>query len=291
MAENTQNESPSDFYFRATLRPGSPDLASFDKDGGLHLLPPGEGLLREWQSALNWEPSIPFPAICISPREFTGVIPMAEEGRLSPRNLLVAVFETMDGGGLLNWEVEGISILPVEKQRIPTVKHFLASYAKRLYWSGTSFRPGRIYSGLKSRVLPATTTWSCIGNPTLLDFPFLRLMAMPQPKLMGYFRDQIREHVAAAVEGQILVSAFATPPEKEAMREVLKFSDTRVIRMLPHGIPLEYRLSPFEAKLVSAGRLLLLSGYPPHVLPRSPDAGMLNQTLSWGRQIVAASER
>lgn len=291
MAENTQIASLSDYYFRATLRPNSPDLARFDESGGLRLLPPGESLLREWQSALDWDPSIPFPAICISPRAFSGIIPMDGDKQLPPREFLVAVFETIGGGGLLNWEVEGISILPLEKRRIPTVKHFLASEGKRLHWSNMDFRPNRIYSGLRSRVLPTTTGWSCIGNPTLLDFPFLRLMAMPQPKPMVYFREGIQGHVRAAVEGWILFSAFVSPPEKEVLRQVLQFSDTRVIRMLPHGIPPDYRTSSAEAKLIAAGRLLLLSGFPPQMLPRGPDPAILNQTLSWSRQIAAAADR
>ncbi len=290
MAESNLTGTPSDCFFRATLRPDSPDLARFDETGNLGILPPGEALLREWQSALDWNPSVPSPATCVFPRGFTGILSLGG-GQLAPRDFLVAVFETAGGGGLQNWDVESMTILPMESRRAPTVRHYLASYARRLYWSSTSFRPGRIYSGLRSRALPATTTWTCIGDPTLLDFPFLRLAALPQPKPIGYFGDAIREHVRAAVEGRVLLSAFIMPPEKEILRQILKFSTTRFIRILPHGIPLDYRPSPFEAKLVESGRLLLLSGFPPHVFPRMPDAGLLNQSLSWCRQIAATADR
>ena len=102
----------------------------------------------------------------------------------------------------------------------------------------------------------------CAGHAALLDEPLLGLIASRE--CPGHVLLETLERVPAWVAaGRVLVSGFHSPLEQQVLRSLLR-RDGRAVKVLARGMS-RYPPSPDERAALAAGRLLVLTAFPPAV--------------------------
>ena len=98
------------------------------------------------------------------------------------------------------------------------------------------------------------------GNAALLEAPLLGLIASRE--CPGHILLETLERVPEWVrEGRVLVSGFHSPLEQQALRSLLR-RQGRAIKVLARGLT-NYRAPPEEREPLAAGRMLVLTPFPP----------------------------
>ena len=101
-----------------------------------------------------------------------------------------------------------------------------------------------------------------VGNVDLLAEPLLGLIASRE--CPGHVLLETLERVPAWVaESRVLVSGFHSPLEQQVLRSLLR-RDGRAVKVLARGMS-RYPPSPDERAALAAGRLLVLTAFPPAV--------------------------
>jgi len=116
----------------------------------------------------------------------------------------------------------------------------------------------------------------CAGHAALLDEPLLGLIASrecPGHVLLGTL-ERVPAWVAA---GRVLVSGFHSPLEQQVLRSLLR-RDGRAVKVLARGMS-RYRPSPDERAALAAGRLLVLTAFPPAVQRITRDNALARNRL------------
>lgn len=102
----------------------------------------------------------------------------------------------------------------------------------------------------------------CIGESALLAEPLLGFIASRE--CPGYVLletlDSLPEWVSA---GRVIVSGFHSPLEQQVLRSVLRRKG-RVVKVLARGMT-DYRPTAEEREALAAGRMLIITAFPPGV--------------------------
>ncbi len=98
------------------------------------------------------------------------------------------------------------------------------------------------------------------GNAALLDEPLLGLIASRE--CPGHVLLETLERVPTWVqEDRILISGFHSPLEQQVLRSLLR-RQGRAIKVLARSLT-QYRALPEEREPLAAGRMLILTPFPP----------------------------
>ncbi len=111
----------------------------------------------------------------------------------------------------------------------------------------------RIEPGLAARIVGA-------GNSALLAEPLLGLVASRQcpGHVLLETLDRVPEWAQA---GRVVVSGFHSPLEQQVLRSLLR-RQGRAVKVLARGMA-DYRPPPEEREPLAAGRMLVLTAFPP----------------------------
>lgn len=101
-----------------------------------------------------------------------------------------------------------------------------------------------------------------IGNADLLAEPLLGFIASRE--CPGHALIETLERVPQwAQAGRVIVSGFHSPLERQVLASLLR-RQGRAVKVLARGIT-DYRPTPEESEPIAAGRMLVISAYPPAV--------------------------
>ena len=118
-----------------------------------------------------------------------------------------------------------------------------------------------------------------MGDPTLLASPFRFPVRLTRKLPSEAQEGAISEAVERARRGMVPVCGFLSPAERELERRLRAESGTRWIKALPHGLPPDFDPPLDDSRDLAAGRLLLLSSFPPDV-PVAPISRVHCETMN-----------
>ncbi len=152
--------------------------------------------------------------------------------------------------------------LSFNAQQLKAIRRYIRLNPARAIWKRE--HPDRFlcHPNIRHRVLDPARRWSGIGNLTLLGSPFLFPVRLTLRKPLADHEDTIAEFVERAASGEIPVSGFISPGERELLRRLKETPDARYIKVLPCTLPPRYDPSAEDSRDLAADRLLLLSGFP-----------------------------
>ena len=101
-----------------------------------------------------------------------------------------------------------------------------------------------------------------VGELSLLASPFLFHVRLTLKKSVQEHAAAIAEIVERAKRGQVPVSGFISPGEKEALRRLKAEPRARFIRLLPAEMPPRYDPSAEDSRELAAGRMAIISAFP-----------------------------
>ena len=115
-----------------------------------------------------------------------------------------------------------------------------------------------------------------VGNPTLLAEPLLAFIASRQ--CPGHVFIDVLERVPQwAKAGRVLVSGFHSPLEQQVLRSLLR-RQGRGVKVLARGMT-AYRPLPEEGEPLAAGRLLVITAFPPDMHRTTRDTALARNRL------------
>ena len=176
------------------------------------------------------------------------------------------------GGGVpgrLAWE-KGywISLAWYAPQR-KAIRLYIRNNPARALWKRAHPDRFRVIAGLRHASLDPALPWSAMGDPTLLGSPFRFPVRLTRHLPLEAQEPALAEALDRARRGMIPVCGFVSPAEHELERRLRAESGARWIKAVPHGLAPGYDPSVEDSRALAAGRLLLLSSFPPSI-PVSP---------------------
>ena len=284
------------FFFYTACLQGRPQVLSRLEEGEKRpvLLPPGEAVKAALLAVHQSDPALATSDFVIMPDHvhFLLIADFDREPGFDPISFIrgwmaesARAIQTVGGctpeplrggrgfgGGVpgrLAWE-KGywISLAWYAPQR-KAIRLYIRNNPVRALWKRTHPDRFRVMAGLRHASLDPALPWSAMGDPTLLGSPFrfpVRLTRRLPPEAQ---EPALAEALDRARRGMIPVCGFVSPAEHELERRLRAESGVRWIKAVPHGLAPGYDPSVEDSRALAAGRLLLLSSFPPSI-PVSP---------------------
>lgn len=133
--------------------------------------------------------------------------------------------------------------------------------------------PAALLERLNIKVLIQLTG---VGNAALIDAPLLGLIASRE--CPGQVLMETLERVPQWVQtGRVIVSGFHSPLEQQVLRSVLRRKG-QVVKVMARGI-LDYRPEPDEREPLAAGKMLVITAFPPAVTRTTRSSALARNRL------------
>lgn len=164
----------------------------------------------------------------------------------------------------LVWSRNYYLVLSFDSRQLKTIRRYIRLNPARKLWKQhhpdmflchTNFK-----SALFARLPPQR--WDGLGNLTLLGSPFLFHVRLTLKKTLDEHQAAIDEIINRARHGEIPVSGFISPGEKEALRRLKAEPRAQFIKLLPCALPPHYDPSAEDSRELAAGRMAIISGFP-----------------------------
>lgn len=291
------------FFFCTACLEGRPQVLSRLAEGAPRpvLLPPGEGVKAALLAVHGRNPALAVSDFVVMPDHvhFLLVVDFGRDPGFDPigfmhwwrdeasRKAAEAVGAQTAGGsapepppggkpgfggkapGRLVWE-KGywLSLAWYAPQR-KAIRAYIRNNPARALWKKGHPDRFRVMAGIRHPSLDPAVRWSAMGDPTLLASPFrfpVRLTRKRPPEVQ---EDALTEALERARHGMVPVCGFLSPAERELERRLRDEPAARRIKALPHGLPPGYDPPLDDSRDLAAGRLLLLTAFPPDV-PSAP---------------------
>ncbi len=167
------------------------------------------------------------------------------------------------------WEPSFWLVLSFSARQLAAIRRYIRLNPARAIWKAE--HPDRFarLAPLRHPILDSTLSWSACGNPTLLSSPFLFPVRLTRRLPVEDQEPALAEAMDRARSGMIPVCGFLSPAEKELQNRLRAEPRARWVKMLPAGLPARFDPSAEDSRHLAAGRLLILSSFPPTV-PLSP---------------------
>ena len=151
--------------------------------------------------------------------------------------------------------------LSFDARQLKAVRHYIKLNPARRLWKlrhPDLFVCHRAIKAARVAAL-APRQFDGLGNLTLLGSPFLFHVRLTLKKTLVEHEAAIAEIVEKAKRGEVPVSGFISPGEKEALRRLKAEPSARFIKLLPSALPDRYDPSAEDSREIAAGRLAILS--------------------------------
>jgi hypothetical protein len=152
--------------------------------------------------------------------------------------------------------------LSFNTQQLKAIRRYIRLNPARAIWKKEHPDRFQCFPNIRHRVLDPARRWSAIGNLTLLGSPFLFHVRLSFKPPLAVHEAAIREFVDRAKRGEIPVSGFISPGERELLRRLKEIPNARYIKMLPCALPPRHDPSAEDSQDLAADRMLILSGFP-----------------------------
>lgn len=152
--------------------------------------------------------------------------------------------------------------LSFDAQQLKAIRRYIRLNPARAIWKQEHPERFLCFPNIRHRVLDPARRWSAIGNLTLLGSPFLFHVRLSMRQTLAEHEKSIAECIARAKRGEIPVSGFISPGERELLRRLKETPETRYVKVLPCVLPPRYDPSAEDSQDLAEDRLLLLSGFP-----------------------------
>ena len=264
---------------------GSPELhGGGDDRAHTELLPPGEAVLAFLKAQHARNPALVASNRVVMP-DHVHFILIADFDRDPAFNPLSFVHRFMEEtsamaspGGLggpaprplpLLWEPSFWMVLSFSSRQLSAIRRYIRLNPARALWKAE--HPDRFarLSPFRHPVLDPALPWSACGNPTLLSSPFLFPVRLTRRLPVEAQEPALAEAMDRTRRGMIPVCGFLSPAEKELQTRLRSEPRARWVKMVPSGLPLRFDPSAEDSRHLAAGRLLILSSFPPEI-PLSP---------------------
>lgn len=149
------------------------------------------------------------------------------------------------------------------------IRLYIRGNPARALWKRAHPDRFRVLPGIRHPSLDAALRWSAMGDPTLLASPFRFPVRLTRKLPLEAQEEALAEAMERARRGMIPVCGFISPAEHELERRLREEPSARWIKTVPHGLRTGYDPSFEDSRAIAAGRLLLLSSFPPDI-PVSP---------------------
>ena len=161
------------------------------------------------------------------------------------------------------WERSFWLDLPMSPRHLKAIRHYIRLNPARLLWKTRHPDLFRCCRAIKAARLArfGAQRFDGLGNLTLLGSPFLFHVRLTLKKSLAEHAEAIDQIVERAKRGEVPVSGFISPGEKEALRRLKAEPTTRFIKLLPFTLPDRYDPSAEDSREIAAGRLAILSGF------------------------------
>ena len=84
--------------------------------------------------------------------------------------------------------------------------------------------------------LPLDIDWTAIGDPSLLDFPWLVPVVVHRRDSDEKKKEAIVRYLEQATDGAVLIGGFISPGEREVAKGVARLPKARIVCLLPYGL-------------------------------------------------------
>ncbi len=247
------------------------------------LLPPGEAIAALWRGVHSAEPCLTASNYVIMP-DHVHLLLIADYAKNPAFDILDWIHHFMRScedaiaplTGLkpsLVWEDRFWLLLVNAGVSLSAVRRYIRMNPARRVWKHANPDMFVRHDHLRHSSLDPLLPWSAIGNLTLLASPFLLPVILTRKKTVEEHGPEIERIVAAAKRGMIPVSGFLSPGEKRVQELLRKEDGVRWIKTVPFFLPPRFDPSVEDSRVLSEGRMLVLSSFPPGV-PQSP--------IDWG---------
>ena len=161
------------------------------------------------------------------------------------------------------WERAFWLDLPMSPRHLKAIRHYIRLNPARQLWKTRHPDLFRCCRALKAARLArfGSQRFDGLGNLTLLGSPFLFHVRLTLKKSLAEHAEAIEQIVERAKRGEVPVSGFISPGEKEALRRLKAEPSARFIKLLPFTLPDRYDPSAEDSREIAAGRLAILSGF------------------------------
>ncbi len=149
------------------------------------------------------------------------------------------------------------------------IRLYIRGNPARALWKRAHPDRFRVLPGIRHPSLDVALRWSAMGDPTLLASPFRFPVRLTRKLPLEAQEEALAEAMERARRGMIPVCGFISPAEHELERRLREEPSARWIKTVPHGLRTGYDPSLEDSRAIAAGRLLLLSSFPPDI-PASP---------------------
>ena len=161
------------------------------------------------------------------------------------------------------WERAFWLDLPMSPRHLKATRHYIRLNPARLLWKTRHPDLFRCCRAIKAARLArfGAQRFDGLGNLTLLGSPFLFHVRLTLKKSLAEHAEAIDQIVERAKRGEVPVSGFISPGEKEALRRLKAEQTARFIKLMPFTLPDRYDPSAEDSREIAAGRLEILSGF------------------------------
>ena len=161
------------------------------------------------------------------------------------------------------WERAFWLDLPMSPRHLKAIRHYIRLNPARQLWKTRHPDLFRCCRALKAARLVrfGNRRFDGLGNLTLLGSPFLFHVRLTLKKSLAEHAETIEQIVERAKRGEVPVSGFISPGEKEALKRLKAEPSARFIKLLPFTLPDRYDPSAEDSREIAAGRLAILSGF------------------------------
>ncbi len=165
-------------------------------------------------------------------------------------------------GSPLHFDRRAYIELSFDARQLKAIRRYIRLNPARAIWKREYPDRFQCFANIRHPVLDPTRRWSAVGNLTLLASPFLFHVRLTLKKSAADHEEAIAKIVERSKRGEIPVSGFLSPGERELLRRLKEEPQARFIKVLPCGLPPHYDPSAEDSRELAADRLLLLSGFP-----------------------------
>jgi REP element-mobilizing transposase RayT len=145
----------------------------------------------------------------------------------------------------------------------------------------------RRQSALAHPRLPAETSWTAYGDPTLLDYPWLLPVVLSRRLEGAALAAEIAALLEQVEQGAVPIGGFISPGEIQFARALASNPRARMVYMLPWGLAGYKPHGTVATERLGTGKTLVLSGFPDSVAQVATRENCLRNN-AWARAIAAA---
>lgn len=162
------------------------------------------------------------------------------------------------------WSRDFYLVLSFDSRQLKAIRRYIKLNPARKLWKlrhADRFACHRDFRSALFAKLPPRR-WDGLGNLALFGSPFLFHVRLTLKKTVEEHKAAIDEIAERARQGEIPVSGFLSPGEKEALRRLKAEPHARFVKLLPCALPPRYDPSAEDSRELAAGRMAIVSGFP-----------------------------